>query len=595
MFCPVRVHFCPDRWSGLATTPHRLSALCAGAALALLGAGAQAQVQAQPGASRIDRVTLYQGSATVERTLALAAGAREAVFTCLPAALDPQSLQAQGGDGVRVGEVRVDTSERALVPECAGAQDAGIRSVEDELARVNAALSALQLSDRYLKTVATLAPSEGGTTLAAPGPAAIQATAEALRSSLEASQVRAHRLQRDQSALEQRLRALQQEQGRSAGAPQGRVARVRVQLATERAGTLRLAYQVRGPAWHSSYRATLDVGNGDNGNGNDNGNAGQPGGGGGGGASVRLERQATVSQGTGEDWSGVQLRLSTGAPQRAAQGQLPRPWVLDLAPPPPPAPAQLARGKAVAETADLAMAAPAPAPAQEPPLPDFAVQVQEGAYATEFAVPGRTSVPGNGERTTLSLGSTALPARLLTRTAPAVEPAAYLVAHIARPAGVWPAGPVALLQGARFIGNGRLDFSSSRHNPAGSAATEATSAELAFGRDDRVEVRAEPVQELRGTAGLTGASTERTVQSSYRIDNQHAGAIELQVLHAAPVSRDERIEVRSRYTPAPASLGFGGTPGTVLWQHSLAAGASARFAAEHVLRYPADAPLRERH
>lgn len=575
---PMQAHFLLHafrlHFPGALKAPHRLTTLCAGAMLALLGTAAQAQ--AQPGVSRIDRVTLYQGSATVERTLALAAGAREAVFTCLPAALDPQSLQAQG-DGVRVGEVRVDTSERALVPACASAQDADIRSVEDGLARVNAALGALQLSDSYLKTVATLSPSEGGKAVAAPGPAAIQATAEALRSTLEASQVRAHQLQREKSALEQRLRALQQDQGRSAGAPHSRVARVRVQLATERAGTLRLVYQVRGPAWQSSYRATLDESISNN-------NAGGPGS----TASVRLERQATVAQSTGEDWNGVQLRLSTGAPQRAAQGRLPRPWVLDLAPPPPPL--QLARGKAMAETSDLAMAAPAPA--QEPPLPDFEVQVQEGTFATEFAVPGRTSVPGSGERTLLSLDSTALPARLLTRTAPAVEQAAYLVASIARPAGVWPAGPVALLQGTRFIGNGRLDFSGS--NAAGTATTDAASAELAFGRDDKVAVRAEPVQELRGTAGLTGASTERTVQSHYRIDNQHAGGIELQVLHAAPVSRDEKIEVRSRYTPAPASLGFGGVPGTVLWQHSLAAGASASFAAEHVLRYPKDAPLRER-
>ena len=220
------------------------------------------------------------------------------------------------------------------------------------------------------------------------------------------------------------------------------------------------------------------------------------------------------------------------------------------------------------------------------------MQVEEGAYATEFAVPGRTSVPGSGERTTLALGSTDAPARLLTRTTPGVELAAYLVAHIARPAGVWPAGPVALLQGTRFIGNGRLDFGSS--SPAGSATTDAVSTELAFGRDDKVAVRAEPVQDTRGTAGLTGASTERTVQSNYRIDNQHASAIELQVLHAAPVSRDEKVEVRSRYTPQPANLAFGGAPGTVLWQQSLPAGASARFAAEHVLRYPLDAQLRER-
>ena len=585
MFCHAHAHAhaYPFRLPRPLPAPRLLATVCAAAVLALGGAAAKAQAQ-QASASRVDRVTLYQGSATVERTLALAAGAREAVFTCLPAALDLQSLQAQGDDdGVRVGGLRVDTSERALVPECASAQDAGIRSVEDELAKVNAALGALQLSDSYLKTVATLAPSEGGAPIAAPSPAHLQATAEALRRTLEGSQVRAHQLQRDKRTLEQRLRALQQEQGRSASA-QSRVARVRVQLAAERAGTLRLVYQVRGPSWQSSYRATLDDGGGKQGS----------------TASVRLERQATVAQSTGEDWSGVQLRLSTGAPQRAAQGQLPRPWVLDMAPPPT---LRMARGGAMAGSAEMAPPAPAPLAAsapQESAAPDFEVQTEEGAYATEFALPGRTSVPSSSERTTLALGSTDAPAQLLTRTTPEVEQAAYLVARIGRPAGVWPAGPVALLQGKRFIGNGRLDFSNSSGNSnnssggAGNATADATRTELAFGRDDKVLVHTAPVQDTRAAAGLTGASTERTVQSSYRIDNQHASAIELQVLHAAPLSRDAQIEVRSRYTPQPASLGFGGAPGTVLWQHNLAAGASASFAAEHVLRYPKDAQLQER-
>ena len=579
MFHHAHAHVFPS--PGWLTTAPRgfstVSTACAVSLLALGCAAAQAQAPTQTsGASRMDRVTLYQGSATVERTLALAAGAREAVFTCLPAALDPQSLQAQG-DGVRVGEVRVDSSERALVPECASAQDARIRSVEDELARVNAATSALQLSDSYLKTVATLAPTDGKT-LAAPSPAQIQATAEALRRGLEDSQVRAHQLQRDKRTLEQQLRALQQEQGRSASA-QSKVMRVRVQLAAERASTLRLVYQVRGPSWQSSYRATLE----------DNQDSGKAAAENAGTGSVHIERQAIVAQSTGEDWSGVQLRLSTGTPQRSTQGQLPRPWVLDIAAPPA---LQMARSKAMAGAP--AMGAPAPAPLADSAVeasaaPDFEVQTQDSAYATEFAVPGRTSVPSSGERITLALGSTDAPARLLTRTTPEVELAAYRVARIGRPAGVWPAGPVALLQGTRFIGNGRLDFSS-----ASNAAADAASAELAFGRDDKVAVHAAPVQDTRGTAGLTGSTTERTVQSSYRVDNQHSRAIELQVLHAAPVSRDEKIEVRSRYTPQPVHLAFGGAPGTVLWQQSLAAGASAGFAAEHVLRYPQDAPLRER-
>lgn len=512
-----------------------------------------------PAVSRIDKVTLYQGSATVERTLRVPAGAREAQFVCLPAALDAQTLQVSGDAGLRIGELRVQTTERALVSACASPLDAKIRGLQDELANVSASASALKLVDSYLHTVAGSAPAEGSKTVPVSA-AQIQATADALRRSAEDGQKRAHQLQRDKEALELRLKPLLAERERTAG-QRSRVVSVQVQLASEREATLRLVYQVRGPNWQSSYRATLDVDT----------------------SKLRLERQAIVAQASGEDWSGVQLRLSTGASARSTQGRLPRPWTLDLTPPaPPPSPApvmSIAKGAAAARADQGAELA-------EAPLPNFEVQTNEGAYATEFAVPGRTSVPSSGERVTLALGAVEAQVRLLTRTAPAMEQAAYLVAELARPGGVWPAGPVALLQGTRFVGNGRLDFTAA---PADTATTE-----LAFGRDDQVTVRAEPVQEKRDTAGLTGSRTERTVQSSYRVDNRHAGTIELQVLHAAPVSRDEKIEVSSRYTPQPANFAFAGKPGTVLWQQSLAAGASASFAAEHVLSYPKDAPLRER-
>ena len=578
-----------------------LGTLATAAVLCSAAAAQTAPPASAPGpASRIDKVTLYQGSATVERTLALSAGAREALFVCLPASLDTASLQVQSDAGVRIGDVRVDTTERALTPECAGAQETRIRSLEDDLARIKAATTALALADSYLKNVAT-SPTPDGKTGPAPTAAQIDAIALALRRGAEDNQVRAHQLAREKEALELRLRALQAEQNRTA-ARRSKVVSVRVQLATQQPATLRLAYQVRGPNWQSSYRATLDAEK----------------------ETVRIERQAIVAQASGEDWGDVQLRLSTGTPQRSTQGQLPRPWRLTLAPPPRPQ----ARADGAMMEKSLAMA-PAAAPSAEPSgaladaaLPDFEVQTHDGTYATEFVVPGRTSVPSSGERVTLALGDTQARARLLARTAPEVEQAAYLVAEIPRPPGVWPPGPVALVQGKRFVGNGRLDFTSS--SPASSAASStvtsstntaantaaktangkqagsnapgvnnAAVAELSFGVDDKVTVRADERQQTSGTAGLTGSRTERTEQSRYRINNLHTNAIELQVLHAAPVSQDEKIEVQSRYTPDIASPAFAGRPGTVLWQQTLAAGASASFAAEHTLLYPKDAPLRE--
>ncbi|MBT9514408.1 MAG: DUF4139 domain-containing protein, partial [Acidovorax sp.] len=115
-----------------------------------------------------------------------------------------------------------------------------------------------------------------------------------------------------------------------------------------------------------------------------------------------------------------------------------------------------------------------------------------------------------------------------------------------------------------------------------------------FGRDELVTVRAEPVQDLTGSSGFTGSRTERKTRRAYSVDNRHKAAIMLQVLHASPVSRNEKIEVESRYQPQPAETTWNRTPGTVAWQQPLAAGATAQFSAEHTIRYPRDIELLER-
>ena len=221
-------------------------------------------------------------------------------------------------------------------------------------------------------------------------------------------------------------------------------------------------------------------------------------------------------------------------------------------------------------------------------MPSFDVSAFHKGFATEFVVPQRITVPSSGQRVTLALGSHAAAATLLTRTAPAVEEAAYLVAHIAQPPGVWPAGTASLYRDGAFVGTGRIDFGTP------SAGAPAGGASLSFGRDELVTVRAEPVQDLTGSSGFTGARTQRTTRRAYSVENRHRTPTLLQVLHAAPVSRNEQIEVISRYQPQPADLAWERNPGTVAWQQLLAAGATAQFTAEHTIRHPNDIRLQER-
>ena len=519
------------------------------AALALAPLLAAAQT-APATPSRIRAVTLYPGVATVVRQAPVAAGSRSLTLDCLPQALDARSLQVSASAGVRLGDLRVQLRERTLASDCASPLDTRVQAAEDRLALLRADQGALELAYHYLQAQA------GPSAAAKPAPSASQwaSQLEALRQTAQDTLVRLHQSQQRVQAQEQALNALQAERDQGA-AP--RVARVTIALAAEKAGTLSLSYQLRGPSWSPSYRAQLDTER----------------------AQVQIERLALVTQHTGEDWDDVPLTLSTGQPLRATSGRLPRPWTLDVQPPAPaPAPVALAAAPApmAAQRKSTAMAAA--------DTTDFEVQAVDGRYATEFILPQRVSVASGAQQVTLTLGQQPWPAQLRTRTAPLVQAQAWLVALLPVPEGIWPAGPVALYRDGTLVGQSRLD-------PAQAAQWREG---LAFGMDERVQVTAEPVRDFSASAGFAGGRTERTIERAWRVDNLHPGPITLEVLDAAPVSRNEAIRVESSYTPAPTATAWNQQPGTIAWQQELAGGASAHFGARHVLQYDKGLALRER-
>lgn len=529
--------------------PHRLFKHAASALVLLLAGGALA-AGAPP--ARISQVAVYPGSATITRTLSVAAGTHDAIFDCLPGTLDAASLQAEGSAGLQVGELHVEVTPRAAIGDrCASPLEASIRTLEDRIAALDAESGAIAVSQDYLKGFAA-----AGKEAPAASAEQIQATVRALTGASEKALQRQHAIQREQEALQRELAPLLAQRQRTDGKEQ-RLARVRVALAAPQAGTLRLAYRVPGPSWQPGYRASLDSESG----------------------TLQLERQAQVRQDTGEDWDGVALTLSTGQPGGATQPPLPLPWRIGIQPEPPVA---LARAPlaAPAPEAEALMKRSATATAA---ASTFDVSVFQGSYATEFKVPQPVTVRSGAGAVALVLEREKVPAELKVRTTPARDAAAYLVADFQLPAGVWPAGEVGLYRDDAFVGKGRLD------------AAQLARDGLAFGRDERVQVHVDRPEQQRGTKGLIGSRNQRTDERRYTVENLHQRAIALQVLDAAPVSDNEDVKVESTFDPAPATRDWHDERGTVAWEQSLAAGAHQAFRATYVITWPRDAHLSERH
>lgn len=512
--------------------------------------------RAAEAASQISRVTVYPGTAVVERTARVTAGTRELVLNCLSTGFDMATLRVEADAGVRVGPVTATTRLRAEVPGCtASPLDGRIQALEDRIAALDAELEARELVLTQLKgDVIGGAGARGSTSALASALALVQ------RTGLEMRQQQ-HRLRRDRAQIEQELIPLKAERERQQ--PQGEVRQLVIQLQATADAELRLHYQVPGPTWAPTYRATL-------------GSAAleSP------SASVEMERLAQVSQASGEDWSGVALKLSTGSPQAATSGPQPRPWRIS------PQPPVVAR-----EAMPVYATAPAPAPlakrfasAEAAPL-DFAVQVTQGEFATEFEVPGRVEVRSGGQSVAFSLGTARWPAEVRVQTVPDSDPSAWIVAEVARPEGVWPDGSLQLLRGTQVVG--RTVWRS-----GGAQAREKIT--LSFGRDELVRVLNLPPTSQSATTGFISARSERRISRLYEVENRHRTPVALEVLESGPVGTDAQISVTRQFEPAPQPGDWNGQPGVIAWRQTLGAGRKTRFGAEYLISHPKDMPVIER-
>ena len=507
--------------------------------------------------SRITRVTVYPGTAVVDRTARVPAGARELVLNCLSPQFDMASLRVEGDASIRVGPVTATNRPRAEESACtASPLDGRITALEDRIAALTAEHASQELVLGLLKGMG--APAEGGRTPAPPNAALAATLSLVQRTGLDAYQQQ-RRLQREREKLEQELAPLKAERERQQPGD-GEVRQLRIQLQATAEGELRLQYQTSGPTWAPAYRATLEAT----------------------AAVVEMERQAQVSQSTGEDWSGVALRLSTGSPQSATSGPLPRRWEISPRPPMPAAPVAMAMAAPAPALASRARKAALAESADSAESMEFAVQAVQGEFATEFEVPGKVDVRSGGQRVAFLLGSQRWPARVKVQTVPQSDPSAWLIAEVARPDGVWPDGSLQLLRGTQTVG--RTVWRTG----------ERAQIALSFGRDEQVRVQNLPVTQQTASAGFIGNRTERRVGRLVEVENRRRTPVTLEVLESTPVSTDEKITVTRQFTPAPQPGDWQDQPGVVAWTQTLAPGQKARFSAEYLIGHAKDLQVIER-
>lgn len=520
---------------------------------------------------RIVEVTVYRDRAEVvkEATVLLSPGANAVEFANLPFGVEQDTLRVSAvGIPATLGAIKVRerADEPQETPEWVTAQ-LEVRRIEAEIAALTQEAGVGSELRTFLKSVGKVTAANQARDLGEGrgDPAAIGAVYRLLEMKLGVlgqatvdRKTKRRELKEELALAQAKLDTL-----RPSGAIRSRSVIVEVEAQDAGSLTLRLAYVAPGASWRPSYRATLDAATGD----------------------VALISEGVVRQSTGEDWTAVQLRLSTASPSLGVEPPMLQPWILRPIVVFSRAEGGFVKASRSAEAdqerfmQNVLVVAPGVAHgdgAAQEPAAQAQAQIVRSAYNVAFSVPGATNVPADGSEHRVVLRQETLAANLVHRTVPGLEDRAYLTAVMTSP-GDYPllAGPVQVFAGGAYLGS----FPLKETGPG----VELT---LPFGIDNRIEIVRVPEPQMTGRGGITGKY--RVVKRVHRtlIHNLLDHEATLVLEERLPVSEDERITVELGKETTPGFKDSPRRPGVKLWTLTLAAGEKREMRFEYSVRYP---------
>lgn len=260
---------------------------------------------ADPVKGTVAQVTLYRGQALVTRVIPAdgKAGSQEIVVSELPEQVLGDSMFAEAGEGVEIRAVRFRTRPVGEEPR------EEVRKLDTQIADANRKIAintqAMELANKRATYLDQLESFVAGTAKGDLAKGALDADAlqKITLFSFEQRKTVAderNKLAAEAEALHKQVELLQAEKSEltTGSTKLVREAVLFVQKNKEGPETVRLNYLVAGCGWSPSYvfRAGKDQ------------------------KEVQVEYNALIQQMTGEDWTGVQLTLSTASPALSAAG-----------------------------------------------------------------------------------------------------------------------------------------------------------------------------------------------------------------------------------------------------------------------------------
>ncbi len=530
--------------------------------LAAGGAGA-ADIEAR---SRIDAVSVHPDAAVVTRIfeIDLPEGQNNVALRGLPYALDPASLRVAGSGGAAISIGSVETRVAPADVKTDTSVDARLKQLRSDRAGWQVTLDALGAKQAMIQKFAQASPEKLGDDKPldiAQWNAAFDTVGNALAKvgdELRSARTRAQE-------IDEEIKAVEAARPRPQGKPPLRDVVVAMNAAGAAKAKFSVTYRVGGASWRPAYEAKLDTGG-----------AGRK-------PALDLVRRAQVMQNTGEDWRDVTLSLSTTRALRGSAAPDVQPQRLAFWEPPiPMAAGSLARAPAPAvRKMEAARDEAANAPAAAPPVQATEQQasLDADAWQASFVIPGRMTVPADGATKNLALATKRYEPTLAIKTAPALDPTAYLEARLTNEEEApLMAGQIVVLRDGAYVGQGQLGF-----------VAAGDGFDLGFGADDRVKVTRVPVKKKENEPTWYNQTKIDARDFKTSVKNLHDFPIRTTIVDRIPFSENTAItvELLSQTTP-PTEKQVGDKRGVMGWTFDLAAGEQKDVRLAWRMKWPAD-------
>jgi uncharacterized protein (TIGR02231 family) len=293
---------------------------------------------------------------------------------------------------------------------------------------------------------------------------------------------------------------------------------------------------------------------------------------------MRVDRAVVVAQGTGEDWRGVDLVLSTAAPAEQIAADLPGADLRRIVP-------EADGSRSYAES-DMA-ASPAPAPMVEPEVvaeetgAAFAGAELVGGTLT-YRAPQPVDLRSGADSLRIALGTVNVTPEVVALAAPRHDATAFVSAHVTNDSGEgWLAGLAYLWLDGALVGTTDL-----------AALARGDETDIGFGPVRGLLLKRVVPDRIEGDRGVFSSSTEASETAVITVENLTGETWPVRLVDSVPYSEQEDLEIDWSAEPPPTETDVEGERGVLEWEFDIAPGETRELRLRHALRWPAGFVLR---